>query len=70
MTDQIVFLPKETAPHVLPAQGVFDYDKAVFADFWAATQGPTPTRTEAEFRAYCRYYISDHRPLWCTFNTT
>lgn len=68
--DQITFLPTETAENKLDQEGVFDYDKALFADLWAQTQGPSPTRTPADFRAYCRYYISDHRPLWCAFDTT
>jgi endonuclease/exonuclease/phosphatase family metal-dependent hydrolase len=68
--DQITFLPTETATNVLAEEGVFDYDKAVFADLWAMTQGPNPTQTVAEFRRYCRYYISDHRLLWCAFDTT
>ena len=68
--DQITFLPTETATNVLAEEGVFDYDKAVFADLWAMTQGPNPTRTLAEFRRYCRYHISDHRLLWCAFDTT
>jgi hypothetical protein len=65
--DQITFLPSETAQSSLLQDGVFDYDKVVFADLWAQTQGPNPTRTVADFRAYCRYYVSDHRLLWCQF---
>ena len=37
--------------------GVFDFDMALFRDLWES-------RSQAEYRAYVRYYISDHRSLW------
>lgn len=37
--------------------GVFDYDSAVFPELWDRL-------SEEDFKAYCRYYISDHRPMW------
>jgi endonuclease/exonuclease/phosphatase family metal-dependent hydrolase len=37
---------------------VFDFDGAVFPALWRS-------RSEADFRAYVRYYLSDHRPVWC-----
>lgn len=36
----------------------FDFDGAVFPALWQS-------RSEADFRAYVRYYLSDHRPVWC-----
>jgi hypothetical protein len=41
---------------------VFDFDGALFQDLWAQ-------RTETQFRAYTRFHISDHRPLWAEFQT-
>lgn len=53
--DQIAFLPGLQMRII--AHGVFDYDNALFSDLYTS-------RTAAEFRAYLRYYISDHRPMW------
>jgi hypothetical protein len=39
---------------------VIDFDGAVFRDLWQA-------RPAKDFRAYVRYYLSDHRPLWAEF---
>ncbi len=52
--DQIAFLPglKER----LTAAGVFDMDNALFPDLWQ--------QNATRFRAYMRYYLSDHRPFW------
>jgi hypothetical protein len=35
---------------------VYDYDGAIFKSLWE--------RSESDFKKYCRYYISDHRPMW------
>ena len=59
--DQIAFFPGETQSHFETA-GVFDYDGAVFRTLYAE-------RGRDDFLAYCRYYISDHRPLWAAFAT-
>ena len=55
MYDQIAFLPSIKSKIV--QHGVFDYDTEIFPDLW---QNETPLN----FRAYLRYYMSDHRPLW------
>jgi|Deesub1362A_J573_1020465.scaffolds.fasta_scaffold00073_11 endonuclease/exonuclease/phosphatase family metal-dependent hydrolase len=68
--DQIAFLPSETAENYKAQVGVFDFDKVLFSDLWKQTQPPNPKRTEADFRSYVRYYISDHRLLWASFDTT
>jgi endonuclease/exonuclease/phosphatase family metal-dependent hydrolase len=52
--DQIAFLPSIKSKIV--TQGVFDFDNAIFEDLWKSNV--------ADFKAYLRYYISDHRPLW------
>lgn len=52
--DQVVFLPNLKRKVV--NSGVFDYDQVIFADLW--NQHPN------DFEKYCRYYISDHRPMW------
>jgi hypothetical protein len=57
--DQVAFFPGETAQEFVRS-GVFDFDGAVFADLWAQ-RGP------ADFQAYVRYHLSDHRPLWAQF---
>lgn len=52
--DQIAFFPGLKS-NIL-ANGVFDFDNAIFPDLWQASP--------ANFRTYLRYYLSDHRPLW------
>lgn len=60
--DQIMFFPGKTDDEFTGATGIFDFDGGVFADLWEA-------RTATQFRAYLRYYLSDHRPLWAEFKT-
>jgi len=55
MYDQIAFLPSIKSKVV--KHGVFDYDEVIFSELWQ-------NDTEANFKKYLRYYISDHRPLW------
>jgi len=52
--DQIAFFPGLKS-HI-QANGVFDFDEVLFPDLWQ--------ESPANFRAYLKYYISDHRPLW------
>ena len=59
MYDQIAFLPSIKSKIV--THGVFDFDTAIFPELW---QNETPVN----FRAYLRYYLSDHRPLWMQLN--
>ncbi len=56
--DQIAFVPK--LKNKIKAEGVFDYDTPLFPNLW--------TKSETQFHKYCRYYISDHRPLWMELN--
>ncbi len=37
---------------------VLDYDGVVFPDLWQEGENAK------NFRAYLRYYLSDHRPMW------
>jgi endonuclease/exonuclease/phosphatase family metal-dependent hydrolase len=60
--DQIAFFPGSTMNRFAGNCNVFDFDGALFQDLWAS-------RTEAQFRAYTRFHISDHRPLWAEFLT-
>ena len=57
--DQIAFFPGETRQDFTGLTGVFDFDKVLFPDLWQASQ--------PRFRAYCKYYMSDHRPMWAQF---
>ncbi len=59
--DQVAFFPGETGEEFITS-GVFDFDGAVFADLWRQ-------RSKADFEAYVRYHLSDHRPLWAQFRT-
>ncbi len=59
----MAFFPGETGQEFVKS-GVFDFDGAVFADLWQ-----NPTRSQADFEAYVRYHVSDHRPLWAQFRT-
>ncbi len=56
--DQIAFLPGTTSRAFTGVKGVFDYDAVVFPDLWQAGAN------RANFLAYLRYYLSDHRPMW------
>ena len=57
--DQIAFFPG-ALQDAFVRSGVFDFDGALFSHLWE-------TRSEADFKAYLRYYISDHRILWAQF---
>lgn len=60
--DQIAFFPGDTQQRFTGAMNVFDWDNALFADLFKS-------RKETDFHAYCRFHISDHRPLWAQFTT-
>jgi hypothetical protein len=55
--DQIAFFPGPEGEEAFEQVAVFDFDGAVFATLWR-------TRSRAEFLAYVRYHLSDHRILW------
>jgi endonuclease/exonuclease/phosphatase family metal-dependent hydrolase len=54
--DQVAYFPGESAD-LVERSGVFDYDTVIFRSLWES-------RPAKDFKTYCRYYISDHRPLW------
>ncbi|HXE37654.1 MAG TPA: endonuclease/exonuclease/phosphatase family protein [Azonexus sp.] len=56
--DQIAFFPETTRKHFTGQKGVFDFDTVIFPNLW---QNGTNTK---DFKAYLRYYMSDHRPMW------
>jgi endonuclease/exonuclease/phosphatase family metal-dependent hydrolase len=56
--DQIAFLPSTTRNAYTGLKGVFDYDGVIFPDLWQNGNN------SKNFKAYLRYYISDHRPMW------
>ncbi len=58
--DQILYFPKQTEPRFMD-MGLFDFDTVVFRELWETRVQKDPER----FAAYRRYYISDHRPIWC-----
>ena len=58
--DQIMFFPGKSRQEYTGNSGVFDFDGAIFRQLWQV-------RTKTQFRAYLRYYISDHRPIWAEF---
>lgn len=60
--DQLAFFPGEMEDR-LEASGVFDFDGAVFETLW-------DTHPPDDFYAYVRYYLSDHRILWSSFDIT
>jgi endonuclease/exonuclease/phosphatase family metal-dependent hydrolase len=75
--DQVAFHPSETSGDFTGKAGVFDFDGAIFRTLWdrfmADNQALAPKKQKEKalvaFRAYLRYYISDHRLLWSEFNT-
>ncbi len=60
--DQIAFFPGETSQEFTGNTGIFDFDGAVFSQLHTA-------RPLKDFRAYVRYYVSDHRIMWAEFKT-
>lgn len=52
--DQVVFFPN--LKRKITNNGVFDYDDVIFPHLWQSRP--------RSFKSYCRYYISDHRPMW------
>ncbi len=58
--DQIFFFPGSTKDSYTGKTGIFDFDGALFRSLWNS-------KTEKQFNAYMRYFISDHRPLWAEF---
>lgn len=56
--DQIAFLPQTTKDHFTGKKGVFDFDAALFPALW------NDGTNAKDFKAYLRYYLSDHRPMW------
>jgi len=59
--DQIAFIPEKTMKDYRGVCGIFDYDRVTFARLYDGG------RRIKDFRAYLRYYVSDHRPLWAAF---
>ena len=57
--DQLAFFPQE-AGLAFVADGVFDFDGALFKDLWNSA-------SPQAFAAFMRYHISDHRPIWAQF---
>ena len=58
--DQIAFFPGPTQADFTGRHGIVDFDQVVFRDLWDA-------RGEKDFKAYVKYYLSDHRPMWMEF---
>ena len=58
--DRIMFFPGPGKHEFTGLMQVVDFDGAVFRNF-------LETRTAAQFRAYLRYSLSDHRLLWAQF---
>ena len=61
--DQIAFLPETTQRCFTGKKGVFDFDTIIFPDLWENGNN------QKNFKAYLRYYISDHRPMWVQLAT-
>lgn len=58
--DQVMFFPGQTKNDFSGNMGIFDFDGSIFRDLWNS-------KTHAQFKAYLRYYISDHRIMWAEF---
>jgi hypothetical protein len=58
--DQVAFFPGTMANCFTGRKGVFDYDQVVFPDLYK--QGALADL--ARFKTYCRYHLSDRRPMW------
>lgn len=64
--DQLFFFPKHTKPEFSGNIGVFDFDNALFKNFWNTVEDNKAGRQK--YHQYIRYYLSDHRPLWAQFD--
>lgn len=58
--DQMAVFPGPME-EAIEQSGVFDFDGALFRDLWGETK-----KEQTRFRAYVKYYLSDHRPLWAS----
>lgn len=68
--DQMAFAPG-SIKYRIKNQGVFDFDKAVFARLWEKlSQELSPKKTVSKFNAHVKHHISDHRPLWVEMDIT
>lgn len=56
--DQIAFFPETSQERFTGLKGVFDFDTAIFPDLW------NDGTNQKDFKAFLRYYVSDHRPMW------
>ena len=56
--DQIAFFPETSQDRFTGLKGVFDFDTAIFPDLWH------DGTNQKDFKAFLRYYVSDHRPMW------
>jgi hypothetical protein len=54
------FDPGPTQADFTGRHGIVDFDQVVFRDLWDA-------RGEKDFKAYVKYHLSDHRPMWMEF---
>ena len=69
--DELAFFPSRTAEDFSGRMGVFDFDKALFAELWP-DDSETPAKKKEmkeKFFQYIRYYLADHRLLWAEFLT-
>ena len=55
---QVAFFPGTTRNCFTGRKGVFDFDTVVFPTLWQ------DGANGKDFKAYLRYYLSDHRPMW------
>ncbi len=62
--DELAFFPSRTNEDFGERIGVFDFDNALFSDFWNESK---LAGEEEKFFQYVRYYVADHRPLWAEF---
>lgn len=60
--DQIAFFPGGAKKRFTGKTGIFDFDGGLFKKLF-------DSRSIVQFRAYMRYYVSDHRILWAQFKT-
>ncbi|MCB0534954.1 MAG: endonuclease/exonuclease/phosphatase family protein [Saprospiraceae bacterium] len=64
--DEMAFFPSRTGADFTNKIGVFDFDKVLFKELWDENDKAQKQR----FFQYIRYYMADHRPLWCQFHYT
>ena len=68
--DQLVVVKPFSNKLKFQKHAIFAWDNGVFSTLWKQTEEIPKKRTEAQFRRYVKWAISDHRVLWTLINAS